>query len=123
MFATFVVVSQNDNITAVIKKPYSIYYDRSIGDQDKSWTPHICCNTCTTNVKNWFSGNRHAMPFAAPMIWRDSTDHISNYYILYGPSNLERHVKEGNYESEISSENDEHPALVDTSQILSALTN
>ena len=35
-------VSQKRNMTAVIKKAYNLYYGCKIGDQDKSWAPHIC---------------------------------------------------------------------------------
>ena len=40
----------------MIKTAYSLYFGCRIGNQDKSWAPHICCNTCAANLKmlgNW----------------------------------------------------------------------
>lgn len=78
-------LSQKRNITKVIKKAYSLYFRCRIGDQDKSWAPHICCNTCAAHLKLWLTGKRQAMPFAVPMIWREPTDHLNNCYFCMVP--------------------------------------
>ena len=51
-----------------------------MGDQDKNWAPHICCNRCRTSLLFWLDGKRKQMPFAVPMIWREQNDHISDCY-------------------------------------------
>lgn len=78
-------LSQKRSITKVIKTAYSLYFGCRIGDQDKSWAPHICCNTCAANLKLWLTGKRQAMPFAVPMIWREPTDHLNNCYFCMVP--------------------------------------
>lgn len=39
-------VSQKQNLSAVVKKTYNLYYGCKEGNQDKSRLPHTCCNTC-----------------------------------------------------------------------------
>ena len=44
--------SQKRSITAVVRKAYYLYFECKVGDQDKTWAPHICCNiTYTSDVK------------------------------------------------------------------------
>jgi len=69
--------SQKRTITAIVKKGCPLYFGCKIGDQDKSWAPHVCCNTCATNLRQWLNRKRKSMPFAVPMIWREPTDHTS----------------------------------------------
>jgi len=77
--------SQKRSITTMVKKAYHLYFGCKIGDQDKMWAPHICCNTCATNLRQWLNRKRKSMPFAVPMIWREPTDHISNCYFCMVP--------------------------------------
>ena len=44
--------SQKRSITAVVRKAYYLYFGCKVGDQDISWAPHICCNSCATNFDN-----------------------------------------------------------------------
>ena len=53
---------QRKAITMIVKKVYHLYFGCKIGDQDKSWVPHICCRKCATNLSQWLNGKRHAMP-------------------------------------------------------------
>lgn len=77
--------SQKRRITTVIKKAYNLYFGCKIGDQDKNWAPHICCNSCGSRLVQWLNGNKPSMPFAVPMIWREPTDHVSNCYFCMVP--------------------------------------
>lgn len=77
--------SQKRSITTMVKKAYHLYFGCKIGDQDKRWAPHICCNTCATNLRQWLNRKRKSMPFAVPMIWREPTDHTSNCYFCMVP--------------------------------------
>jgi hypothetical protein len=72
--------SQKLAITPIIRKAYHLHFGSQIGDQDKSWAPHICCNTCAANLRKWLSLKRRSMPFAIPMVWRQQTSHISDCY-------------------------------------------
>lgn len=77
--------SQKRSITGMIKKAYNLYFGCKIGDQDKSWAPHICCNYCGTALEQWLNGKKPSMRFAVPMIWREPTDHVSNCYFCMVP--------------------------------------
>jgi len=78
--------SQKRTITAIVKKGCHLYFGCKIGDQDKSWAPHVCCNRCATNLRQWLNRKRKSMPFAVPMIWREPTDHTSNCYFCLVPA-------------------------------------
>ena len=77
--------SQKRIITALVRKAYHLYFGCKIGDQDRSWAPHICCNTCATNLWQWSSRKRKYMPLAVPMVWKEPTDHNSNWYFCMTP--------------------------------------
>ena len=90
--------SQKRSITAVVRKAYYLYFGCKVGDQDKTWAPHICCNTCATNLRQWLNKKRKCMPFAVPMVWRNPTDHISDCYFCMTPpvsKGLSRKKKHG----------------------------
>lgn len=72
-------------ITPLIRKAYFYYFGRKIGDLNKSWAPHICCNNCACNLRNWINGKGRSMPFAVPMIWRESKDHVTDCYFCLVP--------------------------------------
>jgi hypothetical protein len=62
-------------IDSFVKKRYSSYFELEVGDQDKSFAPHIACNTCVEELHYWYDGKREAMPFAIPMQWRKQKNH------------------------------------------------
>jgi hypothetical protein len=72
--------SQRKNITHVVKKSYELYFGCKVGDQDKSWAPHICCASCVTLLTSWLNGKSRHMPFAVPMVWREPKDHSTDCY-------------------------------------------
>ena len=47
---------------------YRLYFGVAIGDQDKSWAPHVICGSCRVTLEAWLRGSRKAMPFAIPRI-------------------------------------------------------
>ena len=58
-----------------MKAAYFHYFGCKVGDQEKSWAPHICCTSCHTGLTQWLVGKRASMPFAVPMIWREQQNH------------------------------------------------
>ena len=44
--ATFVEDTKLRQIDSFVKKLYFSYFQLKVGDQDKSFAPHIACNTC-----------------------------------------------------------------------------
>jgi len=67
------------SFTPLIDKSYEHYFGGKVGDQDKRWAPHVCCVTCARLLAAWAKGSR-CMPFAIPMVWRQSTDYDSDCY-------------------------------------------
>ena len=59
---------------------YSAYFGILIGDQDKTWSPHVCCRSCQSMLKGWLRGEIKCMPFAIPRIWREPTTHLNDRY-------------------------------------------
>ena len=40
-------------ITDFVKQAYLSYFKVKLGDQDKSWAPHIVCKTCIEHLRQW----------------------------------------------------------------------
>jgi hypothetical protein len=51
-----------------------------IGDQDKSWAPHVSCGSCRSTLEGWYRGTKRKMPFAVPRIWREPQNHHDDCY-------------------------------------------
>ena len=71
--------SRRRSFTSLIKKCYGHYFGCKVGDQDKNWAPHFCCVTCARRIAEWTKCSR-CMPFAIPMVWRETADHVSDCY-------------------------------------------
>ena len=69
---------QRKAVTAIVKMAYHLYFGCKVGNQDKSWAPHICCRKCATNFLQWLNDERHAMPFAVSMVWREPGNHTTD---------------------------------------------
>ena len=63
-----------------LKKLYLAYFGVHLGDQDKSWAPHIACHTCREHLRQWSQGTRKGLSFGIPMVWREPTNHLDNCY-------------------------------------------
>ena len=59
---------------------YSAYFGMPIGDQDKTWSPPICCRGCRSTLEGWLRTKIKCMPFAIPRIWRELTGHLNDCY-------------------------------------------
>ena len=68
------------SITSHIKKIYDTYFDCCLGDQDKSWVPHVCCVRCVKTLSAWYAGKNLHMKFGVPMIWREQKDNSNDCY-------------------------------------------
>ena len=76
----FTTVAQRRTITSLLRTAYFHYFDYKIGDQDKSWAPHICCKPCYNRLTAWFNGKKTALNFAVPMVWREPRNHADDCY-------------------------------------------
>lgn len=77
--------SQKRNLTPLVKTAYQHYFGMKVGDQDKSWAPHICCNACSVTLRQWLKKKKRSMAFAAPMVWREPTNHTDDCYFCLTP--------------------------------------
>jgi len=76
---------QRKAITAIVRKAYRLYFRCKIGNQDKSWALHICCHKCVTDLSQWLNDKRHAMLFAAPMVWREPSNRTTDCCFCVAP--------------------------------------
>ena len=76
----FTTVAQRRTITSLLRTAYFHYFDCKIGDEDKSWAPHICCKPCYNGLTAWFNGKKAAFNFAVPMVWRESRNPADDCY-------------------------------------------
>jgi hypothetical protein len=78
--------AQKRTISPVVKTAYFHYFGVKVGDQDKPWAPHVCCNSCSVKLREWLNGKKRAMKFAVPMVWREPTNHVDDCYFCLTPS-------------------------------------
>jgi hypothetical protein len=77
---SFTIASQRRNITSDLCKIYRLYFGCPLGDQDKSWAPHIICTSCSNGLRDWLNRRKSSMPFAVPMVWREPANHHDDCY-------------------------------------------
>ncbi|XP_061410987.1 uncharacterized protein LOC133344802 isoform X2 [Lethenteron reissneri] len=66
---------------------YKAYFGMPVRDQDKPWAPHFSCKQLTQTLEGWYRGEKRAMNFTIPRIWREPSDHSSNcYFCMVDPS-------------------------------------
>ena len=57
------------------------YFKINLGNQDKTWAPHIICKSCKESLRLWTTGNRAALKFGIPMIWCEPSQ--SFWWLLF----------------------------------------
>jgi len=77
----FNALNQRRNFTQRLKTAYKHYFGCQVGDQDKSWTPHVFCTACYSGLTQWLNGKQNNMPFASlPIVWREPTNYYADCY-------------------------------------------
>ena len=76
----YIYQDQRSNITDFVQKAYAAYFKMKIGDEDKSWAPHIVCRSCVENLRRWTKGTLKCLAFGIPMIWREPRNHEEDCY-------------------------------------------
>ncbi|QQP52342.1 Uncharacterized protein FKW44_004467 [Caligus rogercresseyi] len=56
------------------------YFKVKLGDQDKSWAPHMVCKTCVEYLRRWTKGAKTSLKFGIPMVWREPFYHATDCY-------------------------------------------
>lgn len=79
MCGEYTLKNRRLNITTLTKQLYLAYFGVHLGDQDKSWAPHIACKTCYETLRRWKKGEAF-MKFGVPMIWREPRNHFDDCY-------------------------------------------
>ena len=51
-----------------VKKTYRNYFGVKLGDQNKPFTPYVCCKTCVENLRDLGNDERKSMSFAITMV-------------------------------------------------------
>ena len=59
---------------------YSLYFGMDIGDQDKSWAPHVICGSCRSNLEGWLRDSGRVMLLAVSRVWREPQNHHDDCY-------------------------------------------
>ena len=75
-----ILASRLSPITHFVRKSYHAYFGIKLGDQDKSFAPHVCCLTCVQNLRRWWNKKLESLPFGVPMVWREGMDHSTDCY-------------------------------------------
>ena len=59
---------------------YNLYFDElcKLGDQNKSWAPHIWCKTCYTNLLDCLNHRTPLIPFVIQVIWLEPINHTDD---------------------------------------------
>ena len=79
-YGEFVFKENRKTIDEFYMKAYYTYFKIKLGDQDKTWAPHIICKSCKESLRHWTIGNRTALKFGIPMIWREPANHFYDCY-------------------------------------------
>lgn len=48
------------------RSAYNAYFGVPVGDQDKSWAPHVVCGGCRSTLEAWYRGESRKMKFGVP---------------------------------------------------------
>ena len=84
---------QQRNITDFVKKERKAYFDKKLGDQGKSWAPHIICKTSVETFLGWTNG-KLKLKFDVPMVWREPKHHFYGcYFCLTDIAELNKNKK------------------------------
>ena len=87
------MAQQKRNITDFVKRAYKAYFDMKLGDQDKSWAPHMVCKTCVESLRDWTNG-KLKLKFAVLMVRREPKNHFDDcYFCLNDMTGFNKHKK------------------------------
>ena len=76
---SYIMKDKVKTISSLVKLAYHQYFGMKIGDQDKTWAPHVICILCNCNLTQWLKG-KGKMSFAIPMVWWEPKDHTTDCY-------------------------------------------
>ena len=90
----YILKGHKKSITDFVCEVYLAYFGVKLGDQDKSWAPHVVCKTCIEHLRMWANGKTKSFRFGVPMIWREAKNHFDDcYFCMVDLKGLNRHRK------------------------------
>ncbi|KRZ79014.1 hypothetical protein T10_10164 [Trichinella papuae] len=75
---SFVVKSKRQKITDFVKKAYFAYFGIKLGDQYKTWAPHIVCHTCIEQLRKWSKKTLKSLIFGGSLVSREPYTRLVN---------------------------------------------
>ena len=72
--------SNRKEISEFVKCAYLAYFKVMLGDQDKTWAPHIVCKQCVEHFRQWTKKDRKLLHLGVPMVWREPKYHFDDCY-------------------------------------------
>ena len=91
---------QGNVITAIVRNAYHLYFGCKIGDQDKSWAPHICCRKCATEFRRgWMAKSCDAV--CCPYVAQETKKSHNWLLLLYCATCFWRHHDEKEVDSSV----------------------
>ena len=78
--------SQKRTMTPLVKTAYQHYFGMKVGDQDKSWTPHLCCSSSSVTLRKWLKNKKRSLAFAVLMVWREPKNYRDDCYFCLTPA-------------------------------------
>lgn len=79
---------QQRNISNFIQKVYFAHFSIKLGEQDKSWAPHIVCSVCVEELKQ---GKKKSFRLGGPMILRQTVIFVFVQFKVSIKKKRERH--------------------------------
>ena len=68
------------------KEVYHAYFGMPVVNQDKPWATHIICEYCRRTLEGWFIGEKSAVRFPIPRVWREPSNHFTDcYFCMVNP--------------------------------------
>ena len=68
-----------------------LYFGMDIVNWDKSWTPHVICGRCRSNLEGWLRDSGRVMSFAVSRVWREPQNYHGNcYFCMINNSNYRK---------------------------------
>ena len=90
----YVISTRCRQISEFVLKAYFAYFGMKLGDQDKSFAPHIVCHTCVVQLRKWSEGKMKCLNFAIPMVWHEQKNHVDDCYFCMDPPILYHDIGE-----------------------------
>ena len=96
----FITKTQRMTISEFVKKTYLVYFGCKLGDQDKTWAPHVVCKHCTETWDNGVKDKRSPYRLEYPWFGENKLI-ISTIVIFASPKKIKGNIQYPNLPSAI----------------------